>query len=130
MLDRESVLRLRQRKVEKLDVPETGDCVYVRQMTGAERDELEALMFNAETGTIHLLNVPNRRAVIASLTLCDENGQRLFTKHDVPLLGSLGYEFLDRVTTAALRVNGLNDTAVEDAEKNSEPTGIGNGGSG
>lgn len=120
-LDRESIIRRRPLKLEKVHVPEWGGDVYVREMTGAERDWLDSQMYDPKTKDVSLLNVPNYRATIAALVLADENGALLFTKHDIPFLSSQPARGLERVMEAGLRVSGMSDTAVDDAEKNSEP---------
>lgn len=105
--------------MEKVHVPEWGGDVYVREMTGAERDWLDQRMYDKKTQDVSLLNVPNYRSAIASLVLCDESGKRLFTEHDIPLLSGCSAASLDAVVKAGVRVNGLLSEAVEEAEKNS-----------
>lgn len=119
-LDRESIIKRRPLKTEKIHVDEWGGDVYVREMTGAERDWLDARMYDKASQDISLLNVPNYRAAIASLVLCDESGKRLFTEHDIPLLSGCSASSLEIVMKAGVRVNGMLAEAVEEAEKNFE----------
>ncbi len=119
-LDRESILKPRALKIEKVHVPEWDGDVYVREMTGAERDWLDARMYDREKRDVSLLNVPNYRATIAALVLSDAQGNLLYNKAvDIPLLSSQPAAALERVMVAGLRVNGMAEDAVEDAEKNS-----------
>ena len=130
MLNREAILGTYLKlKVERVEMPAWGGEVYVREWTGAERDALEAQMLDPTTESVHLFNVLNRRAAIAALSICNESGARLFTDADVPLLGSLSAEALDVIVKAALTLNGMTGSAVDDAEKNSDETTPGEDGS-
>ena len=114
MLSREAILLAQDLKRERVHVPEWGGEVLVRTMTGAERDEFEAwLAANKERGYVGL------RARIASLTVCDEDGKRLFTAADIPALEAKAAGALARIADTATRLSRLDREALEDAEKNS-----------
>lgn len=107
-----------------------GRTVYVRVLTGAERDQFEQSKYQV---TLHVgkkkagearPNLRNIRARFAVLVLADEKGGRLFEDEDAEALGAapgLAPE-LDRVWEAGMRLNGMADGAVEDAEGNSATT--------
>ncbi len=87
--------------------------VYVRTMTGAERDEFE---YHATKATKKNDNRGLKRRLVV-LTTCDEVGNRLFTEAD-DWLDSKSAKELDRIATAALTANGFSDRDVADLEKN------------
>jgi hypothetical protein len=95
-----------------MHVEEWGADLYLRVLTLRERQELASLSRakNADPISVSLR--------IFTACVVDENGETIFNgKDDEALLGKNG-EVMERVTSEILRVNGLGDTAVEDAEKN------------
>ncbi len=114
-LSKDAILAADDKKLEKLDVPEWDGCVYIRTMTGTERDAFEAA-FVSKNGTTN--NFQNIRARLASLTVCDEDGKRLFADTDVLAVGQKSAAALDRVFGVAMRMNGLRPEDVEELEKN------------
>jgi len=52
------------------------------------------------------------------LTICDEEGTRLFAAKDMDELGKKSAAALDRIFTVAQRLNGLSGEDVEDLAKN------------
>ena len=115
MLTREAILGADDLPREKVDVPEWGGAVYVRTMTGAERDKYEAELLATEDKTARLVNI---RARLAGLTVCDEAGKRVFADGDIEALGAKSAAALDRIFPVAMRLNGLSATDVEGLEKN------------
>lgn len=71
---------------EKVDVPEWGGDVYIRVMTGAERNawDLSTITITGSGKQTKVTpNLKDSRAKLLVLTLCDETGKRLFTDQDV-----------------------------------------------
>lgn len=99
-------------RVEKVDLPELGGCVYVRAMTGGKRHEL--------TKSWQGLDDTEAARLLLRNTVCDENGALLFANGHDPMDIDAGP--LDTLIEMAMRVNRLDAKAVEQAEKNSEPT--------
>lgn len=106
---RDQILAAVDLKVEPLEVPEWGCTVYLKEMTGAARDRFESTFQKDRS---------NFRARLAALTLCDEQGNLLFTEADVKALGEKSVGALQRVWDAALKVNAFTDQDVDDLEKN------------
>ena len=52
---------------------------------GAERDKFEGSLI-VSPGKSQQMNMTNIRAKVASLTICDEKGKRLFNENDVQAL--------------------------------------------
>ncbi len=94
-----------------VDVPEWGGAVYVRVMSGRERDQFEIATMPTTGGTLE-----NLRARLVALCACDAEGVRLFTDADAGALGDLEGAALDRVFAVARRVNKLTAEDIE-AEK-------------
>ena len=83
----------------------------VRVMSGTARELFEASLKDGDTsGTI--------RARWLRLTVCDDDGNLLFTDADIPVLAQLDADVLIPVFAAALRINGMAPESVEQAEKN------------
>ena len=110
-LTRDDILGKVQLAVEQVQVPEWGGPVYIREMSGAERDAWEALVFGEE-------KAKNIRATLAAVCLCDETGKRLFADEDAVKLGATSGSALQRVFDAAMRINKLRKEDVEEVAKN------------
>lgn len=95
-----------QPRVLPVRVPEWGGTIYVRTLSGAERDAFE----NSLTGPRKLTNFRGRLAV---LFLCDPNGKSLFTEADVEALAQKSAMALDRVMTAGLNFNAMSQAEVD-----------------
>lgn len=98
-LSKEQILSASDLPREKVSVPEWGGDVFVRVMTGTERDKL-------------ISNCDSYR--LLSITLCDEEGKRLFTDTDVEALSAKSFKVIDNLVQVALRINKL---APDDREQ-------------
>ena len=103
-------------KTEPVDVPEWGGTVYVRGLTGAQRDSLELDFLPAKDGKHRAVNVRGR---VAAWCVCDENGKRVFADRDADALGQYPAEVLDKINSVAMRLSGMSPEAIGEAEKNS-----------
>ncbi len=110
-LTRDAILGAQDLPVLSIPIPEWGGEVYIRTMTGGERDQFEAGWKRNPTDDI--------RARLAVATLCQEDGQLLFTAADVPALSAKSSKALDRIFAASTAHSGLTDKDVEDLRKNS-----------
>lgn len=120
ILTRDAILTADDLPRELVSVPEWGGEVYVRTMTGEERDGFEAEMVEVK-GKNQSQNLKNLRARLAARTMCDEAGAGLFTPADAAALGKKSAAALDRVLAVAMRLNGLGEKDVEELVKNSDP---------
>jgi len=119
VLNREAILAAKDLPRELVEVPEWGGAVYVRALTGAERDQFEASIVE-QRGRDVRMNMRNIRAKLVALTVVDEDGQRIFTDDDVAALGGKSAAALDRLFAVAQRLSGLSKEDVEELAKNSE----------
>lgn len=109
---------------ERVDVPEWGGHIYIRVMSGVERDRWEMAASNGmkNPGTLNL------RASLVAYTACDESGKRVFTDNQAANLGIKSAVALDRAFDVAQRVNCLNDEEIKELEGNSNAAPSGNSG--
>lgn len=102
-LSRDAIFSAEDIRMERVDVPEWNGVLYVRVITGGERDEFEATMHDARGK----LKRDNIRARFVALTACSANGAPLFEPGDVDKLTRKSAAVLDRVFTAAMKLNGM-----------------------
>lgn len=110
-LGRDDILNASDIRKEKVKV--WGGEVWVRGMTGAERDKFEASVIQFK-GNAQNLNLTNIRAKLCSLTVCDEEGNRLFTEADVQALSEKSAVELSKIFIVAQRLSGITDADVEE----------------
>ena len=119
-LTKDQILESSDLKNVAVEVPEWGGTVYVRTMTGADRDQFESSMVTVGADGVRKADTSNLRAKLIALTIVDENGTRLFEASDVDRLGLKSAAAIERVFAAAQGLNGLGAKAEEDAVKNSK----------
>lgn len=111
---KDKILAAQDLKSEAVECPEWDVVVHVRVMTGSQRDAYEfSLSTRQKLGQLG----DNFRADLLAKTLCDENGQLLFSAEDVAALGEKNAIVLDRLVRVARRLNKLEDDG-EAAAKN------------
>jgi hypothetical protein len=117
-LTKEQILEASDLQNLQVEVPEWGGSVFVRSMTGADRDAFEASMVTVNADGSRMPDMRNLRAKLVALTLVDAAGNRLFDVSDIPRLSLKSAAALERVFEAAQRLNGLGVKAEEEAVKN------------
>lgn len=129
ILSKEAILAANDLEKELVEVPEWGGAVYVRALTGTERDAFEASLVNErvvrrgrKSETTRETNLRNLRARLCALTMCDEEGNRLFGDSEVHELGKKSASALNRVFEVAQRLSGLSEGDVEELAGNSGET--------
>lgn len=113
VLSRQDILSVQDIKLEEVPVPEWGGVVFVKGMTGMERDSFEAAVVQ-QRGKNMQVNMVNIRAKLAALTVCDEDGVRVFTEQDVKELGKKSAAALNRIYEVASRLSGITESDVEE----------------
>lgn len=105
-LTRDQILAANDIKLESVDCPEWGDKVFVKLMSGSERDLFESA---------HIAD-PSKdfRARLAVATVCDEAGILLFRPEDVEAVGKKSSAVLDRIFAKAVKLNAISNKDVED----------------
>lgn len=113
-LDRVKILGQKRRKLKRVKVPKWGGHVWIRDMGGVGRDEFEVM-----TTLQGDMNLHNARAKLLAVTLCDKDGNFLFTPEDVEALGELDAESIAFLYNEASRLNFFSDKDIEELAKNS-----------
>lgn len=110
---------------ERVEVPEWGGDVYIRTMTGTERDSWEESILKMNVRTVNGKSVQqtevirkNARANLVSRVCCDESGCSLFSPDQATELGKKSSAALDRCWEVAQRLNHLSDDDIEELTKN------------
>lgn len=121
LLDKTMLLTKEVLETVKVDLGK-DDFVYVRQMTGRERDKFEQTLIkenkNAEGGFEKTLD--DFRAKLAVCTICDENGNLLLTPADAATLSQcMSAARLEKIVNKAQELNKITDEDKESLVKNS-----------
>lgn len=113
---RDRILTADDRPKEAVFVPQWGLSVFVRTLSGAERDDWEASIVQ-QKGKATTYDLRNIRARLVCKAVVDENGRRIFTDHEAEVLGEKSAAALDLLFTVAQRLNALTNADVEDLGK-------------
>lgn len=112
---RDDIFAIEDRKIEPVTIPEWNCTIYVRSLSGAERDTLEWGLLDAQkAGKLKLLG----RAMLAAAYACDESGAPIWTEADVPKLADKNALALNRIREAGDKLNQMTKAAEEELEKN------------
>ena len=98
-------------KTKKVAVPEWKTDVYLKILSGTERDAFEAGYTDQR--------MQNFRVRFLVLTMCDQNGERVFTDEQVSVLGKRSSLVINRLFEAAWKINMLSPEAVDEAGESS-----------
>lgn len=128
MLDRDAILAADDIVTEEVQVPEWAGSVYVRTLTGQERDHFEQAVQEANVrGKVDIRGLKVRLLV---LTVCDEAGEPLFNDGDNVALNAKSGRAIDRLFQVAQRLSGLTAGDVDELLGNSGSDLSGSSGSG
>jgi hypothetical protein len=125
LLNREDLLKKDDLKVEKVDLGE-DEYIYVRCMTGHERDKFEQSLMKEKTDSRGNIKGFDRamedfRAKLAVLTICDEKGELLLRHNDyVALSRNMRIDKLEKIIEASQKLNKITDQDKEEMVKNSD----------
>ena len=114
ILTKDQILQAKDARMEEVKVPEWEGSVFVRSLTGRERDQLEAEILQ----TPGKKNMENLRSKLIALSAVDEKGNRLFELKDAVALGEKNARALDRIFAVAQRLSGLTAKDMEELTKN------------
>ena len=84
----------------------------LRVMNGVDRDIWEQYIVNNDE------TKDNARALLCSLFLGDENGNKIFSKHDIAELGKRDYRILDKIIEDGSKLNEIQQDSIRGLEKN------------
>ena len=122
-LNRTELLKKETLKKEKVDLGD-GNFVFVRQMTGHERDTFEQSLLKKTKdfkGNVTFeQSLDDFRAKLAVCTLCDEEGKALLLPNDYSLLSqNMSAKTLETIVNAAQKLNAISEQDKEELVKNS-----------
>ena len=123
---RQAILTADDLRREPVEVPEWGVTVYVRSLTGAELDEYQMAVADAEkkaaerNGHGPILGLRNHRAKLVQIATVDADGKPIFCPGDEVLLGRRNAKAINRVYEKAVELCGLSDEERAEIAKNSE----------
>lgn len=124
ILSRDDILQADDLPKQLEEVPEWGGAVYVRSLTGTERDSFEASVLKFKQngkGMTRETVLENMRAKLLVRCLVDADGNRYFADGEVAKLGGKAAKPLDRLFSVAQKINGLTEEDVEELVGNSVP---------
>ena len=101
-------------QLQRISVPEWNTDVWIRVLSGHERDRFELKLTDGISGK----GRANVRAFLAVMCLCDESGKRLFKDSDTDALGEKSAIALDRILDVAKKFNALDEKDVAALEGN------------
>ena len=117
---------------EWVDIPEWDGGLYIKVLSGAERDAFEEGMFKSNDMGNFTRNLENMRARLIAFAAVDKDNNPIFDSTlkydiqgklygDIASLGQKSSIVLDRMYTVAQKLNKLRKEDVEDLTKNSLP---------
>jgi hypothetical protein len=118
-LNKDQILQASDIPIHEVEVPEWGGSVFVKGMTGTERDKFESSIIEMR-GNQQRVNMIDVRAKLACYTICDEKGKRLFTDVEIKELAKKSASALQRIFDVAQKLSGIGADDVESLLKNSE----------
>lgn len=118
ILKRDEILAQVHLRREVVAVPEWGGEVLVAEFSAAQRDQFEQSLLTLSANGAAKTNLSNFRAKLCAAACVDEQGAALFTVEDIEQLGRLSAQALERVATAAMALNALNEADVAELTKN------------
>lgn len=115
-LNRREILASKDFKLEPVDVPEWEGRVYVRTLTGGERDAFEDdIIQRRDKKTGIPKSVVGLKILLVSLSACDKDGKRLFAGDgDEKKLAQKSAAAIERIFEVAQRLSRVTDEAVEE----------------
>ena len=124
LLTRNELLVKEVLKKVKVDL-EDDKFVYVRQMTGRERDRFEQSLLKEKKGKGGAIDyersMEDFRAKLAVNTVCDEEGNNILKPEDYPTLSqNMSAAKLEAIINKAQELNKISNEDKENLLKNSE----------
>jgi hypothetical protein len=129
-LDRLKLLQKEKLEIVKVELSK-DECVYVRQMTGRERDRFEQSLIkevkDAKGNTTIERSLEDFRAKLAVCTLCDEKGESLLQPADAAILSQhMSAARLEKIVNKAQELNAITEADKEALVKNLDAGQAGN----
>jgi hypothetical protein len=118
VLNREALLKKEDLEVVAIDFG-NGEGIYVRQMTGYERDIWERSIIDVDDKGNVKRKMDDFRAKLVVCTACDQSGKLLFKQADAKALShSMSASRLEKIVEVAQRINKITEQDKEELVKN------------
>jgi hypothetical protein len=124
-LTKDLLLQRDDLKIEKVEL--TRGYVYVREMTGSEKDRWEQSMLkqkpngNKNAAIEYETTLEDFRAKLAVVTICDADGNLLFEAKDIKALNkAMSATNMEKIVEVAQRLNVISQKDRDELLKNSE----------
>lgn len=107
--------------IERVEVPEWGGHVFVKALTGLQRerylDSMRTIIGTGQDATVQVI-LAHGSAKLAALSICDEKGSLMFERNEptIAKLAQKSSKALDRVVDVASRLSGLDKKAADEAK--------------
>ena len=122
VLGRDQILGVDDLPRELVDVPEWDGSVWTRSLNAGERARYWSHLLEVDSaGKIRPRAAADSTTLLASMGICDDQGQALFSEADVAALARKSSAALDRVAAVIGRLSGIGQ-AEERVLGNSEGT--------
>jgi len=111
---------LQKEELDKVKVElDKGQFIYVRQMTGRERDLFERSLYSFDKDNKITTRLADFRAKLAVVTVCDEKGKAIFLPEDYNTLSqNMSAARLEKIVDAAQKLNAITEADKEALVKN------------
>lgn len=103
-------LKLRRERVE---IPEADDYVIVQELTGAQRDEYDASLWEQRKRSVKM-KMDHATAKLVVLSCINEDGSRRFGDDEIVKVSNLPAGILKRIAKVAQELSGITDDEIED----------------
>lgn len=110
-LSKSAIIAAKDVRIEKINVPEWGGDVFIKTLSGTDRDAFEDAYSREK--------MKNFRARFLVMTLCDEKGGRLFDDAEIEEVGKKSSIVLNRLFDKAWSFNAFTAVEVEELGKDS-----------
>lgn len=110
-LNKAKILSAKDVKLEQVPVPEWGGDVFVKSLSGTERDAFEDAYSSDK--------MKNFRVRFLVLALCDDAGERLFSDAEIDALGKKSAAVIARLFEKAWAFNAFRTEDVDTLGKDS-----------
>lgn len=123
-ISREKFLKKQEFKIEQVVIDEaTGDFVFIKQMSGFDRDRLEQSMTTHTKGEkgedVTKITTENFKAKMICATVCDENGVLLLKPDDYKIINTnFTADAIETLSSKASQLNKIRQQDQEEAAKN------------
>ena len=127
-LTRDQILAIDDLPIEQVKIPEWKGSVYMRTLTGKQRDEFEQTAIQRKTKKG--IDIRGLKVKLVAMCLCNKDGKLLFAGRDdeAKLIEKSG-SALERLSEVAQRLSGLDEKQIEEIAADFDDGPIANSGS-